>query len=104
MNHIYKVVFNKATGTFTAVAEFAKSQGKNNTVNNSAASTAVKAVKFLKITPLAVAVFAALGFASQANAVTYRTATNADQLILGGNNVVQTADATSPLVVFGQYI
>ena len=25
MNHIYKVVFNKATGTFTAVAEYAKS-------------------------------------------------------------------------------
>ncbi|UNK05281.1 YadA-like family protein [Psychrobacter raelei] len=28
MNHIYKVIFNKATGTFTAVAEYAKGQGK----------------------------------------------------------------------------
>lgn len=25
MNHIYKVIFNKATGTFMAVAEYAKS-------------------------------------------------------------------------------
>ncbi|MFA9500157.1 beta strand repeat-containing protein, partial [Mannheimia sp. E30BD] len=31
MNHIYKVVFNKATGTFVAVAELAKSQGKSST-------------------------------------------------------------------------
>lgn len=28
MNHIYKVVFNKATGTFMAVAEYAKAHGK----------------------------------------------------------------------------
>ncbi|WP_338691795.1 ESPR-type extended signal peptide-containing protein [Neisseria leonii] len=29
MNHVYKVVFNKATGTYTAVAESAKSRGKS---------------------------------------------------------------------------
>lgn len=28
MNHIYKIVFNKATGTMTAVAEFARGHGK----------------------------------------------------------------------------
>ena len=28
MNHVYKVVFNKAIGAFIAVAEYAKGQGK----------------------------------------------------------------------------
>lgn len=28
MNHIYKVIFNKTTGTFMAVAEYARAQGK----------------------------------------------------------------------------
>lgn len=32
MNHIYKVVFNKATRTFVAVAEYARAAGKSSTV------------------------------------------------------------------------
>ena len=28
MNHIYKIIFNKATGFFVVVPEFARSQGK----------------------------------------------------------------------------
>ncbi|MCP3897077.1 ESPR-type extended signal peptide-containing protein [Moraxella sp.] len=38
MNKIYKVVFNKSTGTFTAVTEFAKAKGKSSatTVDQSA--------------------------------------------------------------------
>lgn len=28
MNHIYKVIFNKATGTFVAVTEYARANGK----------------------------------------------------------------------------
>lgn len=40
MNHIYKVIFNKATGTFVAVAEYARAQGKgsNTTVDSSSAA------------------------------------------------------------------
>ncbi len=38
MNKIYKVIFNKSTGTFTAVTEFAKAKGKSSstTVDQSA--------------------------------------------------------------------
>ncbi|WP_338691617.1 ESPR-type extended signal peptide-containing protein [Neisseria leonii] len=70
MNHIYKVVFNKTTNTFTAVAEFAKSQGKDNTVSQGAGGAAVETVKSARITPISYAVFAALGFglAAQAHA------------------------------------
>ncbi len=28
MSHIYKVIFNKATGTFVAVTEYARANGK----------------------------------------------------------------------------
>lgn len=36
MNHIYKVIFNKATGTFMAVAEYAKSHSGGGGVSSSA--------------------------------------------------------------------
>ncbi|OOS05318.1 Head domain of trimeric autotransporter adhesin [Moraxella cuniculi DSM 21768] len=97
MNHIYKVVFNKATGAFTAVAEFARSQGKNSTVNNSSADTSVSAgvVKFGKITPLAAAVLAALGLGFASNA--HATASNSyyDQgdystVVIGENAAAST--------------
>ncbi|MWY17667.1 ESPR-type extended signal peptide-containing protein [Francisella tularensis] len=43
MNHIYKVIFNKATGTFMAVAEYARGQGKK---ANRVKSEGVKSVYF----------------------------------------------------------
>ncbi|OOS24492.1 hypothetical protein B0681_06735, partial [Moraxella porci DSM 25326] len=40
MNHIYKVIFNKATGTFMAVAEYARAQGKGSSTTVGSAEQA----------------------------------------------------------------
>ncbi|MDO4442153.1 MAG: ESPR-type extended signal peptide-containing protein, partial [Moraxella sp.] len=40
MNHIYKVIFNKATNTFVAVTEFARAQGKTKSIKTAAVATA----------------------------------------------------------------
>ena len=48
MNHVYKVVFNKATGTFVAVAEFAKAQGKkSNGVKSLVFTPVMSTVRFV---------------------------------------------------------
>lgn len=41
MNKIYRVVFNHATQTWTAVAEFARAKGKSATVDQSTAAKTV---------------------------------------------------------------
>ena len=59
MNHIYKVIFNKATGTFMAVAEYAKS---HSTGGDSCATGQVGSVctlSFARIAALAVLVIGA---------------------------------------------
>ncbi|WP_338809353.1 YadA-like family protein [Neisseria leonii] len=64
MNHIYKVVFNKTTGTFTAVAESAKSQGKSPVGGSGAVPAAVlKAGPKMNLRPLASSLLLA-GFAA----------------------------------------
>lgn len=47
MNHIYKVVFNKVSGTFVAVSEVARAHGKDCSASVSAASEGKRATRFL---------------------------------------------------------
>ncbi|MPX57750.1 adhesin [Moraxella catarrhalis] len=75
MNHIYKVIFNKATGTFMAVAEYAKS---HSTGGGSCATGQVGSVctlSFARIAALAVLVIgAALNGSAYAQTVKRHTA------------------------------
>ncbi|MDP8170813.1 ESPR-type extended signal peptide-containing protein, partial [Pasteurella skyensis] len=65
MNSIYKIVFNKATQTFTAVSELAK--GATKTQSQSAKQAGTFLPKFAKI---ALAISMVLGFSTSAMAVT----------------------------------
>ncbi|MDP8174704.1 ESPR-type extended signal peptide-containing protein, partial [Phocoenobacter skyensis] len=65
MNSIYKIVFNKATQTFTAVSELAK--GATKTQSQSAKQAGTFLPKFAKI---ALAISMVLGFSTSAIAVT----------------------------------
>ncbi|MCG6819385.1 YadA-like family protein [Moraxella catarrhalis] len=84
MNHIYKVIFNKATGTFMAVAEYAKS---HSTGGGSCATGQVGSVctlSFARIATLAVLVIGAT-----LNSSAYAKGDSAieiDQRINGANN------------------
>uniref|UniRef100_UPI001E518973 ESPR-type extended signal peptide-containing protein n=1 Tax=Psychrobacter sp. I-STPA10 TaxID=2585769 RepID=UPI001E518973 len=65
MNHIYKVIFCKATGTFVAVAEYARSQGKGGSY---ARGTTKVSGAILKLTSLSSAILVCLGMSGQAMA------------------------------------
>lgn len=59
MNHIYKVIFNKATGTFMAVAEYAKSHstgGSSSTAGQVGSSPVIRLTRVATLAILAIAV------------------------------------------------
>lgn len=58
MNHIYKVIFNKATGTFMAVAEYAKSHSTGGSYATGQVGS-VRTLSFARIAALAVLVIGA---------------------------------------------
>lgn len=58
MNHIYKVIFNKATGTFMAVAEYAKSHSTGGSCTTGQVGS-VRTLSFARIAALAVLVIGA---------------------------------------------
>lgn len=58
MNHIYKVIFNKATGTFMAVAEYAKSHSTGGSCATGQAGS-VCTLSFARVAALAVLVIGA---------------------------------------------
>lgn len=58
MNHIYKVIFNKATGTFMAVAEYAKSHSTGGSCATGQVSS-VCTLSFARVAALAVLVIGA---------------------------------------------
>lgn len=60
MNHIYKVVFNKATGTFTAVAEYAKSHTGGGDISTSGQVGNLCTVSFTRVATLAILSIAAI--------------------------------------------
>lgn len=58
MNHIYKVIFNKATGTFMAVAEYAKSHstgGSSSTTGQVGSSPVIRLTRVATLAILAIA-------------------------------------------------
>ncbi|WP_049149577.1 YadA-like family protein [Moraxella catarrhalis] len=59
MNHIYKVIFNKATGTFMAVAEYAKSHSTGGGSCATGQVSSVCTLSFARIAALAVLVIGA---------------------------------------------
>lgn len=58
MNHIYKVIFNKATGTFMAVAEYAKSHSTGGSCATGQVGS-VRTLSFTRVAALAVLVIGA---------------------------------------------
>lgn len=60
MNHIYKVIFNKATGTFMAVAEYAKSHsgGSSSSATGQVGSSPV--IRLTRVATLAILAIAAM--------------------------------------------
>ncbi|MDH2273725.1 ESPR-type extended signal peptide-containing protein [Moraxella porci] len=68
MNHIYKVIFNKATGTFMAVAEYARAQGKgsSSTVGTTEQADTGSVSKLIRFT----LVMSGIILSAQAHAVT----------------------------------
>ncbi|MFZ7216043.1 ESPR-type extended signal peptide-containing protein, partial [[Pasteurella] aerogenes] len=69
MNKIYRVVFNHATQTWTAVAEFARAKGKSATVDQSAAAKTVVSAGKIGFTPklLTLLLLSGLSLQSQAS-------------------------------------
>lgn len=59
MNHIYKVIFNKATGTFMAVAEYAKSHSTGGGSCATGQVSSVRTLSFARVAALAVLVIGA---------------------------------------------
>ena len=56
MNHIYKVIFNKATGTFMAVAEYAKSHSTGGGSCGTGQAGSVRTLRFARDAALGVIV------------------------------------------------
>lgn len=73
MNHIYKVIFNKATGTFMAVAEYAKSHSTGGSCATGQVGS-VRTLSFARVAALAVLVIGAT-LSGSAYATTFATNT-----------------------------
>ena len=77
MNHIYKVIFNKATGTFMAVAEYAKSHSTGGDSCATGQVGSVRTLSFARIAALAVLVIGAtLSGSAYADKFAINTKTN----------------------------
>lgn len=81
MNHIYKVIFNKATGTFMAVAEYAKSHSTGGSCATGQVGS-VCTLSFARIAALAVLVIGATlsgsAYAQQDSKIRFGTTGNND--------------------------
>lgn len=81
MNHIYKVIFNKATGTFMAVAEYAKSHSRGGSCATGQVGS-VRTLSFARIAVLAVLVIGATlsgsAYAQQDSKIRFGTTGNND--------------------------
>ena len=60
MNHIYKVIFNKATGTFMAVAEYAKSHSGGSSSSATGRQAAPPVIRLTRVATLAILAIAAM--------------------------------------------
>ncbi|WP_019674165.1 ESPR-type extended signal peptide-containing protein, partial [Psychrobacter lutiphocae] len=99
MNHIYKVVFNKATGTFVAVAEYAKGQGKksNHVVGSSQKTKSSNlATRTFVLSSLTAALIGLSGTAMGAmiDGNRYGGATNIRNITIATNNEANSTPGT----------
>lgn len=81
MNHIYKVIFNKATGTFMAVAEYAKSHSTGGGSCATGQVGSVRTLSFARIAALAVLVIGAT-----LNGSAYAQARDTKHIAIGEQN------------------
>ena len=79
MNHIYKVIFNKATGTFMAVAEYAKSHSTGGGSCATGQVGSVRTLSFARVAALAVLVIGAT-LNGSAYAQTHKSLAIGDQI------------------------
>lgn len=101
MNHIYKVIFCKATGTFVAVAEFARAHVKKGSgtvgsvVNSESGQVGANnryAMGLSGLTTLSAAIFLSLGLSSTAfaaigsNSIDTRACTNSNDTVANRSN------------------
>lgn len=87
MNHIYKVIFNKATGTFMAVAEYAKSHSTGGSCATGQVGS-VCTLSFARVAALAVLVIGAT-----LNGSAYAQGTDLKQIQFGQTTQGDTAQA-----------
>ncbi len=107
MNHIYKVVFNKSTGTFVATTEFAAAHGKSSGTRGSLAKAVdrVPAVvrKFLPLNAMALGLLLASGQAVAVNAVGDNTCKvyniSASDISLVCGDATTTLSSTNGIVI-----
>ena len=91
MNHIYKVIFNKATGTFMAVAEYAKSHSGGGGVSSSATgqvgnSSVICLTRVATLAILAIAaMFNASAYAAEGSVALGQMTGRGDQYSTGKN-------------------
>lgn len=87
MNHIYKVIFNKATGTFMAVAEYAKSHSTGGSCATGQVGS-VCTLSFARIAALAVLVIGATlsgsAYAQQNSKIKFGATGNSDDAQASG--------------------
>ncbi|WP_420891030.1 ESPR-type extended signal peptide-containing protein [Moraxella catarrhalis] len=93
MNHIYKVIFNKATGTFMAVAEYAKSHTRGGGSCATGQVGSVCTLSFARVAALAVLVIGATlsgsAYAQQTTKIEIGTTNNASN-----SNATATGEAS----------
>lgn len=106
MNHIYKVIFCKATGTFVAVAEFARAHGKKgsgtvgsvaSSESGQAATTSRYAMGLSGLTTLSAAIFLSLGLSSTAfaaDAICTGPTAGSQSTATGNSNEVACGEGT----------
>ena len=82
MNHIYKVIFNKATGTFMAVAEYAKSHSGGSSSSTAGQVGSSPVIRLTRVATLAVLVIGATlngsAYAQQDSKIRFGTTGNND--------------------------
>ncbi|WP_301336030.1 ESPR-type extended signal peptide-containing protein, partial [Faucicola atlantae] len=109
MNHIYKVIFCKATGAFVAVAEFARAHGKKGSgaVGQTGEAKAATTIKYFALTALSGAMMVVSGQAMAAVVSASGvgggtpTSSNTDSLAVGNRSTTTGGGTNSTAVGIG---
>ncbi|MDO4426849.1 MAG: YadA-like family protein [Moraxella sp.] len=125
MNHIYKVIFNKSTGTFMAVTEYARAAGKGSAGAVGTAKSSGKFAKNLALSALSAAVMMVSGVSNAAVVISSTdsssntasangnltgiaigqnaqvTGTSGGPIAIGGNAVASSTSGTVGVIAIG---